>query len=110
MTLAATASTAENTTIALPFTIANVPTNYTAASISAVAGNTNLVSSVVIAGSGTNYTATVNLVAYKSGASSIILTATNGIFGAGSATNELTVTFVEYPIRFPPCSVPRYGG
>jgi len=71
-------------------------------------GNTNLVSAIAISGSGSNYSASISLVPFESGTSSIIVNATNA-FGVGSGTNLLTVTFVEVPptlAPIPPTSTP----
>jgi len=89
-------STPENRTILVPFTLAYVPTNFTASNISGFALNSNLVPSVGISGAGSNYTATITPAPYMSG-TTVITIAAQDQFGTGTSNTTLTVTFVEYP-------------
>jgi subtilisin-like proprotein convertase family protein len=101
ITIVSATNTPENSTLAVPFTLVNVPATFSPSSISAVASNTNLVASVGIAGVGSNFTATITLVPYKNGSSTIALTA-DGEFGTNTAIMTLTVTPVEYPPTLAP--------
>jgi len=103
VTIVAATNMAEDTTLSVPFTVANVSSNYTSSQIAGVPSNTNLIASVGITGSGTNYTANITLVPHKSGNSTVSIATQDG-FGIGLASLALTVTFVEYPPTLAPIS------
>jgi subtilisin-like proprotein convertase family protein len=95
VTIVSATNMAENSTLSVPFTVANVPPNFAASQIAAVPSNTNLVASVGITGSGSNFTATITLAPYKSGSSTITIEAQDAS-GVGLSSMTLTVTPVEY--------------
>jgi hypothetical protein len=101
VTIVAATNTPENTTIMVPFTVANVPANFNTFDLDGISSNTNLVASVGITGSGTNYTAILATSPYKNGTTTITIVAQTS-FAIGTGTSVLTVTPVEYPPTFPP--------
>jgi hypothetical protein len=85
----------------VPITLANVTATFGSSNLVAVASNTNVVASVGITGSGSNFTANITLVPYRSGSSTITISATDQ-FGTGTGSTTLTVTPVEYPPTLAP--------
>jgi hypothetical protein len=95
VTIVSATNTPENSTISVPFTVANVPATFSATNLEGVASNTNLVASVSITGVGSSFTAKITLVPFKSGSSTITITAIDQ-FGTGTTNMTLTVTPVEF--------------
>ena len=101
VTIVSSTNTPENSPISVPITLANVTATFGSSNLVAVASNTNVVASVGITGSGSNFTANITLVPYRSGSSTITISATDQ-FGTGTGSTTLTVTPVEYPPTLAP--------
>jgi subtilisin-like proprotein convertase family protein len=96
VTIVSATNTPENSTISVPFTVANVPPTFSVSNIIGVASNSALVASVTITGAGTNFAALITLVPYANGSSAITISARDQ-YGIGTASMTLSVTPVEYP-------------